>query len=92
MDGRGDPSPSPCPTRAAGWGPIPAVGEAYGPAKYRIEAEHGYGSQSRSAGLSGTKRNGRQGMPTLAFGSEVVKFPVQRQTLIRVTGTVEVCT
>jgi hypothetical protein len=31
-------------------------------------------------------------MPTLAFGREALKFPVQRQPLIRVTGTVEVRT
>jgi hypothetical protein len=31
-------------------------------------------------------------MPTLAFGCEVEKFPVQRQALIRVTGAVEVRT
>jgi hypothetical protein len=31
-------------------------------------------------------------MPTLAFGCEVLKFPVQRQALIRVTGAVKVRT
>ncbi len=39
---------------------------------------------------SGANRGDRQGMPTLAFGREVLKFPVQRQALIHVTGTVEV--
>ena len=32
------------------------------------------------------------GMPTLAFGREVLKFLVQRQPLIHVTGTVEIRT
>ena len=31
-------------------------------------------------------------MPTLAFGREVLKFPVQRQAFICFTGTVEVRT
>jgi hypothetical protein len=38
------------------------------------------------------KRSDRQGMPTLAFGCEVLKFSVQRQALIHMTGTVEVRT
>ncbi len=41
---------------------------------------------------SGTKRGDRQGMPPVAFGREILKFPVQRQALIHVTGTVEVRT
>jgi hypothetical protein len=31
-------------------------------------------------------------VPTLAFGREVLKFPVERQPLLHVTGTVEVRT
>jgi hypothetical protein len=43
-----------------------------------------------SAIASGTKRADRQGMPTLAFGGKVLKFPVQGQALVHVTGAVEV--
>jgi hypothetical protein len=40
----------------------------------------------------GTKRSCGQGVPTLAFGCKVLKFPVQCQSLIRLTGAIEVRT
>jgi hypothetical protein len=39
---------------------------------------------------SGRERGGREGMPPLAFAREVLKFRVQGQALLHVTGAVEV--
>ncbi len=48
---------------------------------------------SRHSGTNGlgTKRSYRQWMPSLALGCEVAKLPMQRQPLIRLTSSIEVC-
>ena len=49
-----------------------------------------YGSSSHRLARSGTRRSDRQWMSALAFGCEVPEFPMQRQALLRLAGTVEV--